>query len=119
MAATLYLAAQVQPKAASQTYGFAMPFTLSPIGLQGRAGRATGRYRAWIYQLLLTISSNPLTVCACMPAASAESRRRRWLAGSDHAGDAPGWPRFTMLVPWIWLYDRQLWDNSLISACRQ
>jgi len=107
----LYLAAKCN-RTPSQTYGFAMPFTLSPIGLQGTRGARYGPLPAWIYQLLLTISSNPLTVVRLHAAlvGGITAAALAWLARTTRV--TPWLAAVTMLSPWIWLYDRQLWDNS-------
>jgi hypothetical protein len=107
----LYLAVKCN-RTESRTYGIKLPFTLSPIGLQGTRGARYGPLPVWVYQLLLAISGDLLIVVRlhALLVGGITALALAWLARTIRVS---GWLAVvTMLSPWIWLYDRQLWDNS-------
>jgi hypothetical protein len=107
----LYLAVKCN-RTPSRTYGISLPFTLSPIGLQGTRGARYGPLPVWVYQLLLAICGDLLMVVRlhALLVGGITAVALAWLARTMRVSV---WLAVvTMLSPWIWLYDRQLWDNS-------
>jgi hypothetical protein len=90
-----------------------LPFTLAPYGLIGTRGARYGPLAVWIDQLLLVFTHNPIIMMAIRSCAFSATTAAvlLWLAKSLRA--SPWLPVAVMLSPWLWLYSRQLWDNSL------
>jgi hypothetical protein len=107
----LYLAAKCN-HTPSETYGIYLPFTVSPIGLQGTRGARYGPLPVWVYQVLLATTQNPVEMVRLHAALAGgiTALALAWLAAT--MGVSPWLAVVAMLSPWMWLYDRQLWDNN-------
>jgi len=92
--------------------------TLALHGLMGNKGVAYGPLPTWIYQLLLVVTHDPviLTVIHAILLAAGTVLALFWLARVTRL-----WPPFAVVIalsPYVWFYDRQLWDNSFnIPIC--
>lgn len=91
---------------------------LASHALVGSQGIAYGPVAIWIYQLLLLVSRNPvaLVVLHAILLAGGTAVALFWLARTLRL-----WPWFTLLLalsPYLWFYNRLLWDNSFnIPLC--
>jgi len=92
--------------------GISLPFTPATHGLQGTRGVAYGPLPLWIYQLLLSLTHNPIAIVSIRAALVSGSTAVAllWLARTMRlsAWYAP----LSMLSPWLWLLSRKPWDNS-------
>jgi hypothetical protein len=97
----------------SHFWNIPLPFTPSPYGLIGTRGVHYGPLAVWIDQIFLVFTRNPITMIAIRAAvvAAIDALALFWLAKSLRA--TPWLAVAVMLSPWLWLYTRQLWDNSL------
>jgi hypothetical protein len=95
--------------------GIRIPFThatLGYVGLVGTRGARYGPVPVWIYQLFL-VFTHDLVVMVVMRVAifsGITAFALDWLARTMRL--SPWLPMVVMLSPWIWIYSRQLWDNS-------
>jgi len=107
----LYLAAKCN-RTPSDSYGVHLPFSLSPIGLQGTRGARYGPLPVWVYQLLWALTHDPVEMVRLHAGlmGGVTALALHWLARTMRV--SPWLAVVTMLSPWMWLYDRQLWDNS-------
>ena len=98
---------------ASNLYGFNLPFTPSPYGLQGTRGARYGPLPIWIDQLLLAFTHNLIVMLAWRAAVftALTALAVGWLARTLKL--SPWFAVITMLSPWLWIYSRSLWDSSL------
>jgi hypothetical protein len=98
-------------RTASSIYGFYLPFTPSPFGLEGTHGARYGPLPVWTDQIFLAVSHN-LTVILAMHAVlfcSLTALAVYWLTRTLRLS---GWfAVVTMLSPWLWLFGRSLWDS--------
>jgi len=94
-------------------WGISLPFTPAAYGLLGTRGAHYGPLAVWIDQIFLSFTHNPITMIAVRAAVVAviNALALYWLAKSLRA--TPWLAVAVMLSPWLWLYARQLWDNSL------
>jgi hypothetical protein len=94
-------------------WGISLPFTPAPYGLLGTRGAHYGPLAVWINQIFLAFTHNPITMIAIRAAVVSvmNAIALYWLAKSIRA--TPWLAVAVMLSPWLWLYSRQLWDNSL------
>jgi hypothetical protein len=98
---------------ASHLYGISLPFTPSPFGLVGTHGERYGPAAVWLDQLFLVFTHNLIhmlavraVLCSALTAVAL-----CWLAKTLRL--SPWFAVITMLSPMIWLFSRQLWDNTL------
>jgi hypothetical protein len=98
---------------ASNLYGFNLPFTPSPYGLQGTRGARYGPLPIWIDQIFLAFTHNLIVMVAFRSAAftALTILAVLWLARTLKL--SPWFAVVTMLSPWLWIYSRSLWDSSL------
>ncbi len=93
--------------------GIPLPFTPAPYGLIGTRGVHYGPLAVWIDQIFLIFTHNPITMIAIRAAlvAAINALSLYWLTKSLKV--TPWIAIAVMLSPWLYLYSRQLWDNSL------
>lgn len=96
----------------SNIYGFYLPFTPCPYGLQGTRGERYGPLPIWLDQVFLTFTRNLPTMVAwrallfssiiatALYCLARTLRLNQWYAV------------ITMLSPWLWIYSRSLWDST-------
>jgi hypothetical protein len=90
-----------------------LPFTPAAYGLLGTRGARYGPLGVWIDQIFLGFTHDPVLMLAIRAggAAAINAVALAWLCRTLRFS---GWLAVcAMLSPWIWLYARQLWDNSL------
>jgi hypothetical protein len=94
-------------------WGIPLPFSPAPYGLLGTRGVHYGPLAVWIDQIFLAFTHIPTVMIAIRAAAVAavNALALYWLAKSLRV--TPWLAVAVMLSPWLWLYSRQLWDNSL------
>ncbi|MGD0770306.1 MAG: hypothetical protein ABSB42_19150 [Tepidisphaeraceae bacterium] len=97
---------------ASNLYGFNLPFTPCPYGLQGTRGAVYGPLPIWIDQIFLAFTHNLVVMVACRAAVftALTALAVLWLARTLKL--SPWFAVVTMLSPWLWIYSRSLWDSS-------
>jgi hypothetical protein len=93
---------------------------LASVGLTGTASVGYGPLPIWIYQLLLSVSHDPvvLTVWHAALFMAATALALWWLARST--GLPPLFIPIVLLSPYVWFYSRLLWDNTFcipLGAC--
>jgi hypothetical protein len=96
----------------SQFLGFDLPFTVTSHGVFGTRGITYGPLPAWFYQICLSYTRDPLLLVRIRTifGAGVTLWGLFWLA---RAIGCNSWLAvLTLLSPWIWLYSRQLWDNT-------
>jgi hypothetical protein len=102
----------------SQILGISLPFTVASRGLLGTRGVDYGPLPTWIYQLFLLFTHNPVAMVAvrAILVNAATAIALYWLTKTINVSS---WLAVAvMLSPWLWLYSRQLWDNSFcIPLC--
>jgi hypothetical protein len=96
----------------SNYFGVSLPFTPAVFGLTGTRGVKYGPFAAWFYQISLGITHNAkfLVWIRTEVVASCTAIALLWLARTLRV--SPWLAVMTMLSPWMWIYSRQLWDNS-------
>jgi hypothetical protein len=90
-----------------------LPFTPATYGLLGTRGAQYGPLGVWIDQIFLGFTRDPVLMLAIRAgvAAAINAVALAWLCKTLRFSS---WLAVcTMLSPWLWLYARQLWDNSL------
>jgi hypothetical protein len=99
-------------KTASQLYGFYLPFTPSPFGLQGTRGARYGPFPVWFDQILLAFTHNAILITACRAFlfTALTTIALYWLAKTLRV--SPWFAVVTMLSPWLYTLSRSLWDSS-------
>jgi hypothetical protein len=97
----------------SQIGPITFPFTLAVTGLEGTRGVRYGPLAAWIDQLLLMFTSNPVIMVAirALIFSGVTATALFWLCKTLKF--SPWLAVVVMSSPWLWFYSRQLWDNSL------
>ncbi len=103
---------------ASHLWKIRLPFTAAPYGLIGTRGVHYGPLAIWLDQIFLAFTHNPIIMIAIRAAAfsAITAAALYWLAKTLRV--TPWLAVAVMLSPWLWLYSRQLWDNSLcIPLC--
>ena len=97
---------------ASHLYGFGLPFTPCPYGLQGTHGARYGPLPVWIDQIFLAFTHNLVLMLAvrALLFASLTAAALDWLAKTLRL--SRWFAVVTMLSPWIWLFGRSLWDST-------
>jgi len=97
---------------ASDIYGFDLPFTPCPYGLEGTRGARYGPLPVWVDQIFLGFTSNIVAMVAC---------RAMLFSGLTALGVAslartlrlsPWFAVVTMCSPWLWIFSRSLWDST-------
>ncbi len=97
---------------ASGLYGFSLPFTLCPFGLDGTYGVRYGPLPIWLDQVFLAFTSN-LILMVAFRAILFLSITAAALNSLAKTLRLPLWfAIITALSPWIWLYGRSLWDST-------
>jgi hypothetical protein len=95
-------------------YGFDLPFTVCVFNpTVGPRELHYGPAPVWLYQLILAVTTDPISVVEihALLLASLTALALTWLARS--IGVTPWLTVIVMLSPWLWLYHRMLWDNTL------
>jgi hypothetical protein len=111
MATLLGSAAQLNATP-SHFLGISLPFTIATIGTLGTRGLPYGPFPIWFYQALLVFSHNPVAV-VCMRSLIFETTTAAallWLTRVMRL--SPWYVPLSMLSPWLWLYSREIWDNT-------
>ena len=93
--------------------GLNLPFTPGLTGLMGTRGVYYGPLPTWFYQILLAITHNFAAIVRIrtLLVAGTTAFSLAWLARTMRCS---AWLAvITMLSPWMWIYSRQIWDNSL------
>jgi hypothetical protein len=98
---------------ASNLYGFNLPFTPCPYGLQGTRGAVYGPLPIWIDQIFLVFTHNLVVMVACRAAIFTALTALAVLWLTQTLKLSPWFTVVTMLSPWLWIYSRSLWDSSL------
>ena len=90
-----------------------LPFTPALTGIIGTRGVRYGPLAAWTDQIFLAFTHNPITIMAVRIALVTVGNvlGLYWLCKTLKF--SPWLAVIVMLSPWLWLYSRQLWDNSL------
>ncbi|MGD0766996.1 MAG: hypothetical protein ABSB42_02105 [Tepidisphaeraceae bacterium] len=90
-----------------------LPFTPAAYGLLGTRGARYGPLAVWIDQIFLGFTRDPVLMLAIRAggAAAINAVALAWLCRTLRFSSWLG--VCAMLSPWLWLYARQLWDNSL------
>jgi hypothetical protein len=90
-----------------------LPFTPAAYGLLGTRGARYGPLAVWIDQIFLGFTHDPVLMLAVRAggAAAINAVALAWLCKTLRI--SPWLGVCAMLSPWLWLYARQLWDNSL------
>jgi hypothetical protein len=98
--------------APSHDYGIDLPFTIATRGPQSTRGGSLGPGATWIYQVLTSITHDPIWLVRLRAGVVAVTLAFAisWLLKS--LGASRWLVVVIMLSPWIWIYTRQLWDNS-------
>ncbi|MBN2126175.1 MAG: hypothetical protein JW821_17885 [Deltaproteobacteria bacterium] len=87
---------------------------LAARGLHGSAGIPYGPVPTWIYQALLVLSRNPIHLSLMKNLLSQCALIWGLLFFSRRTGLSP-WPVFLVLLsPYVYLYNRLLWDNVFL-----
>jgi hypothetical protein len=91
--------------------GISLPFTPARAGLQGLRGYE-GPFAVWVYQIFLLMTHDPIVMVAVRAVLVSGSTAfgLAWLARSMRL--SPWYAPLSMLSPWLWVYNRVLWDNS-------
>lgn len=99
-------------RTASDLYGFYLPFTPCPYGLQGTRGVRYGPLPVWIDQILLAFTHNLVVILACRAVlfTSITALALYWLTRTLRL--SAWFAVITMLSPWLWLFSRALWDST-------
>ncbi len=99
-------------RTASHLYGFYLPFTPCPYGLQGTRGARYGPLPVWIDQILLVFTHNVVGILACRAVlfTSITALSLYWLTRTLRL--SAWFAVITMLSPWLWLFSRSLWDST-------
>ncbi|HEX4055572.1 MAG TPA: hypothetical protein VHX86_15010 [Tepidisphaeraceae bacterium] len=97
---------------ASDLYGFHLPFTPCPYGLQGTRGARYGPLPVWIDQILLGFTHRVVAILACRAVlfTSITALALYWLTRTLRL--SAWFAVITMLSPWLWLLSRSLWDST-------
>ena len=95
--------------------GIQIPFTngtLAYLGLYGNRGARYGPVPVWVYQLFLLITHDPIlmVMMRAILVGGTTAAAMYWLSRSMKV--TPWLAVVAMLSPWMWIYSRQLWDNS-------
>jgi hypothetical protein len=93
--------------------GITIPFTPSPYGLKGTHGIRYGPLAIWLDQIMLGMTSDPITMTAVRTILFALMTGFSLLWMSRILNVTPWLAVVTMLSPWIYYYTRELWDNSV------
>lgn len=90
-----------------------LPFTPARYGLKGTRGARYGPIAAWLDQIFLTFTHNPVTMVAIRAAgvSAITALALLWLCRTLRV--SPWLAVAVMVSPWLYFYARQLWDNSL------
>jgi hypothetical protein len=94
-------------------WGMSLPFTPAKYGLLGTRGVHYGPLPVWIDQIFLGFTHDPITMIAIRTAAVAAVNALALYCLAKSLRATPWLAVVVMLSPWLWLYSRQLWDNSL------
>jgi hypothetical protein len=91
--------------------GISLPFTPARAGLQGFRGYE-GPFAVWVYQIFLLMTHDPVVMVAvrAVLVGGSTALGLAWLARSMRL--SPWYAPLSMLSPWLWVYSRDLWDNS-------
>jgi hypothetical protein len=94
-------------------WGMPLPFSPAPYGLLGTHGVHYGPLAVWIDQIFLAFTHDPIVMVAVRAGVVAivNALALFWLTKSLRV--TPWLAVVIMLSPWLWIYCRQLWDNSL------
>ena len=97
----------------SHTLGISLPFTPSPWGLMGTHGIRYGPLPIWIDQIFLAFTHDLLFIASvrAMAVTAVTALSLLWL--TQLLKVSPWLAVVTMFSPWLWYYNRQLWDNTL------
>jgi len=97
---------------ASHLYGFSLPFTPCPFGLQGTHGERYGPLPIWIDQAFLGCTSNLILMVAVRAAIFSGLTALAVSGLAATLGLSQWFAVITMLSPWVWLFSRALWDST-------
>jgi len=99
-------------RTASTIYGFYLPFTPCPFGLEGTRGARYGPLPVWIDQVLLAFSHDLRVILAlhALLFISITVMAVYWLTRTLRM--SPWFAIVTLLSPWLWLFSRSLWDST-------
>jgi hypothetical protein len=98
--------------APSSIYGFYLPFTPCPFGLEGTRGARYGPLPVWIDQVFLALTHNLIAILAlhAVLMSLATTLAVYWLARTLKL--SPWFAVITLLSPWLWQFSRSLWDSA-------
>jgi len=84
-------------------------------GIMGSKGLAYGPFPVWFYSILLRFRPDLETLVVARAALSAAcvAASLAWLA-STLGGFSPAAIAAVLFSPYLWIYNRQLWDNNLL-----
>jgi hypothetical protein len=101
----------------SHLYGFSLPFTPCPFGLEGTHGARYGPPPVWLDQIFLTFTHDLILMLAMRTVlfAAMTALALLWLARTLRLSS--WFAVITMLSPWIWLFSRSLWDSTWCIPC--
>jgi len=92
--------------------GISLPFTPASVGLPGTRGAYYGPLPIWVYQVFLAMTHDPITmvVVRSLLFTGSTALALAWLARSMRL--SLWYAPLSLLSPWLWMYSRNLWDNS-------
>jgi hypothetical protein len=104
--------ARVANQQPSEFAGISLPFTLAQVGLRGTRGVNYGPLPIWFYQALLGITHDPINLVQlrALMFSGLTGFALLWLARSMRL--SLWFAAFSMLSPWMWVFSRDLWDNT-------
>jgi len=111
MATLLGSAAQLNATP-SHFLGISLPFTIATIGTLGTRGLPYGPFPIWFYQALLIFSHNPVAVVSMRSLIFETTTAAALLWLTRVMRLSPWFVPLSMLSPWLWLYSREIWDNT-------